>query len=114
MKSATIFISVGSRTKIYRSVEHVPPILRKKLVETTKGANSKTILIADRNGREEVKRAIQGLPSSVQFRLTAAAEAAPPPPKPAVENWAVQRRQWLEIAALGLLGLLIWLFFIYK
>ena len=113
-KSSTIFISVGSKTKVYRSVDDVPPTLRKKLEETTSGANSKTILIADRKGRQELIRAIQGLPSSVQFRLTGAKADASEPKRAPTPNWAIQNRHWLEIAGLGILGLLIWLLFIHK
>src|SRR5205823_5123778 len=51
------------------SVSEVPPPLRQKLQETTRSTNSATILIADRQGREELVRALQGEPSSVQCRL---------------------------------------------
>jgi hypothetical protein len=43
----------------------VPASLRQKLQASTKGMNSATILIADRRGREELVRALQGQPSEV-------------------------------------------------
>jgi len=70
VKSSTIFISVGGKTEVYRSVADVPPTLRKKLEQSTNSINSATILIADRNGKEEIVRAIQGLPSSLRSRLS--------------------------------------------
>lgn len=70
IKSSTIFISIGDRTSVFRSVDEVPPELRKRLEESTTGINSATVLIADRKGRDELIRAIQGAPGSVQFRVT--------------------------------------------
>src|SRR5258707_13983862 len=70
LKSSTIFISVGNKTEVYRSVDDIPPALRKKLDQSTNGINSATILIADRKGKEEIVRAIRGLPSSLRSRLT--------------------------------------------
>ena len=69
LKSSTIFISVGDKTRVYRSVEDVPPPLRKKLEQSTNGIHSATILIADRRGREEILRAIRG-GSNLKTRLT--------------------------------------------
>ncbi len=68
-RSATIFIASGNETNVYRSVEEVPPDLRKKLVETTSGLNSATILIADKRGREELLRALQGGRTEIKRRL---------------------------------------------
>jgi hypothetical protein len=68
-KSSTIFISTGGDTKVYHSVSDVPVPLRRKLEETTRSQNSATILIADKKGREELVRALQGEPSNVQCRL---------------------------------------------
>ena|SRR5947209_744467 len=68
-RSSTIFIATGEETRVYRSVEDVPPPLRRKLVESTRGLNSATILIADKRGREELVRALQGRASEVQSRL---------------------------------------------
>jgi len=70
LKSSTIFISVGNKTEVYRSVADVPPSLRKKLEQSTNGINSATILIADRKGKEEIVRAIRGLPSNLRSKLS--------------------------------------------
>ena len=68
-KQSTIFIAAGDGIQVFHSVSEVPPRLRRRLQETTQGNNSATILIADRQGREELVRALQGEPSSVQCRL---------------------------------------------
>src|SRR5260370_10417975 len=71
VKRSTIFIPVGDQTRVFRSMADVPPRLRKKLEQSTNGINSATILIADRRGREEIVRAIRGLPSGVRSRFAA-------------------------------------------
>jgi hypothetical protein len=78
LKSSTIFISVGDKTRVYRSVDDVPPRLRKKLEQSTNGDKSATILIADRRGRQEIARAIRGLPSGVRFPGPGAAPTITP------------------------------------
>ncbi len=105
VKTSTIFISVGSRTKVYRSVDEVPPKLRRKLQETTTGINAATILIADRKGREEIVKALQGLPSGLRPRTARAAVK-----KVRKMDW----KTWAEILLPGLVGLLIWLAFNYR
>src|SRR5690349_24326170 len=95
LKSSTIFISVGDKTEVYRSVDDVPPRLRKKLEQSTNGINSATILIADRRGREEIVRAIRGLPSGVRSRFAATLRREaedetrlPRPIRMLLRNWA--------------------------
>ena len=52
----------GGAERVYRSVDEVPARLRNRLLKTTNGANSATILIADRNGRKEIDKAMRKLP----------------------------------------------------
>ena len=69
-KSSTVFIAAGEKqTLIYRSIEDVPAALQGQLKDSTSGKNSATILIADKRGREELVRALQGQPSQVHCRL---------------------------------------------
>src|SRR6059058_5389993 len=95
VRTSTIFISVGNKTEVYRSVDDVPPRLRKKLEQSTNGINSATILIADRRGREEIVRAIRGLPSGVRSRFAATLrkddgddQKLPRPVRILLRNWA--------------------------
>src|SRR5487761_2575331 len=75
VKTSTIFIAKGGKTQVYRSVSEVPPRLRKELEESTNSFNSATILIADRRGREEILRALNGLPSGLRTRLASSLAA---------------------------------------
>jgi hypothetical protein len=68
-QTSTVMISSGSAHMVYRSVEEVPVRLRTKLLKSTNGANSATILIADRRGRKQISRVMRSLPASAQRRL---------------------------------------------
>jgi predicted amidophosphoribosyltransferase len=68
-QSSTVLISAAGSDGVYRSVEDVPPQLRTQLLKSTNGANSATILIADRRGRREIARMMRKLPSARQRRL---------------------------------------------
>jgi len=67
--TSSVLISAGGADLVYRSVDEVPPRLRSKLLKSTNGANSATILIADRRGRKEITRAMRKLPGPAQRRL---------------------------------------------
>lgn len=110
-RSSTIFISSGGETLVYRSVEEIPPALRKILQESTQGINSATILIADKRGREELVRAIRGQPSEVQCRLAEAIRSrqAGNPPKRRLPL-VLSARTWLELLLTAAVGASLWFF----
>ena len=123
VKTSTIFIAKGGRTRVYRSVEEVPPPLRKELEASTNSLNSATILIADRRGRAEIIRALNGLPSTLRSRLAtslAPAKSAPaaekfePAPAPPSGILPFLRRNWLEISLPVAVGLIVWAAFNYR
>ena len=105
LKTSTIFVAVGDRLEVFRSMEDVPPELRRRLHSTTNGVNAATLLIADRNGREELVRAIQGAPGSVPFRV---AERSSKRRKQWEDVWS-HRRGLVELAVVPFLALLMWL-----
>ena len=111
VKSSTIFISVGDKTQIFRSVDDVPPPLRKKLEQSTNGINSATILIADRRGREEIVRAIRGVPSGVRSRFASALQKEAGAEKNFVRRLRSLGQNWAEILLPGAIGLLVWMLF---
>ncbi len=63
IRQSTILIASGDRTSVYSSLDQVPAGLKRKLMNSTSGSNSATILLADRAGREEIVRALRGMPS---------------------------------------------------
>lgn len=110
VKTSTIFIAKGGRTRVYHSVSDVPQRLRKELEQSTNGFNSATILIADRRGRKEILRALQGLPSTLRTRLAASLDPSQetPTPKAARPLARFLRRNWPELLLPGAVGLLLW------
>jgi hypothetical protein len=63
-QTSTVLISAGGADLVYRTVEEIPPGLRTRLLKSTSGGNSGTILIADRRGRKEIAKAMGKLPGS--------------------------------------------------
>jgi hypothetical protein len=123
-KSSTIFISAEGETKVYRSVDDVPEPLRKQLMESTQGVNAATILIADKRGREELVRALQGRPSDLQCRVVETLRsrrgepaATPPAGLNTASYWSTplwQRlksvRTWVELLVPVAIGAGLWFF----
>ena len=68
-QTSTVLIASGGADLVYGSVEEVPMPLRNKLLKSTNGQDSVTILIADPRGRQVVARAVRTLPGPTQKRL---------------------------------------------
>jgi hypothetical protein len=102
IKTRTIFIATRGKTALYHAFEDVPPGLRKKLVKSTTGANSGTVLIADRRGLQELVR--------TGLRQQRSSRKAPLPRRARIRlafDFLVSH--WPEIGLSGALAILLWL-----
>ena len=121
-KTSTILISSGGKVRSFRSLADVPQQMRERLIQSTSGPYSATLLIADEAGRQEVLRSLRGQPSAVESRwmrsftghsvadigVVAGANAEANSAK--VVRW----RRATEIALLVGIGLCLWLLAAWK
>ncbi len=92
-QTSTVLISAGGEELVCRTVDEVPPRLRNRLLESTNGGNSATILIADRRGRTEIARALRKLPARTRLRQALLRPASGP-------AWLTPRRRRAILALL--------------
>lgn len=115
-KSSTIFVSTDEGTSVYRSMKEIPLPMRRKLQESMQGMHSATILIADKNGQDELIRAVQGQPSNVRCRLLESHRAqqqqtAQPGKSPSKAKLRLTSlRSWLELLLPIAVGASLWFF----
>src|SRR4051812_11606582 len=121
VKTSTIFIAKRGPTQVYRSVGEIPAKLRKELEESTNSFNSATILIADRRGRAEIVKALNGMPSTLRSRLanSLAPRTAAEPAAESTENRLkpailFMRRNWLEITLPAAVAVIVWAAFNFR
>ena len=103
VKTSTILIASGEQRSVYRSVEDVPDALKRELIRSTNGLNSATIVIADRQGRKEIAKAIRNLPGPANSRTDQPAPAAR-------RVWPVVLQTVGVLVVLGA-GALVWFIF---
>ena len=110
-KTSTIFVGTSRRTQVFRSLDEVPAPVRKRLQDNLAGPNTRTLIVADRAGREYLLRALRhATGSSRPLRHRAAARTR----REARNAYGAARRYWLEIALIGLLGVATWALFYTK
>ena len=115
-QTSAVLISADGTDMIYRSMDEVPRPWRTKLLESTSSANSATILIADRRGREELARVMRSLGASGTARQRRAMRVqsllAGTEQSPRESAWAIRGRKAVLWAGLGLLavGLIVLVF----
>jgi hemin uptake protein HemP len=106
-KTSTIFVATGKRTRVFQSMDDVPTGVRKRMSEHLSGPNTRTLIVADRRGREYLLRVLQRATSSTTLK------SCEPISKPSAARrftdlWFTAKRYWLEVALIGLLGAAGW------
>jgi predicted amidophosphoribosyltransferase len=104
-QTSTVLISSGGADLVYRSVDEVPARLRTRLLKSTNGGDSATILIADRRGRKQIAKAMGRLPGSAQRWLVQSILGAQPGTSPL--GWLTPRRKNWIVAVVVLVALAV-------
>jgi hypothetical protein len=107
LKTTVVHVCFKGATGVFRSADAIPAGVKRQIAATAKQGKSATILIADRNGKRELARAVRGRASRVALRLTRK-------PVTRLRRLWVACREWLDIIVLGIAGLLLWLAFILR
>jgi hypothetical protein len=89
-------VAAGETQAVYRSLKELPVELRRRLRRATNGANSGTILIADKRGREQIARAMRQLPAEQERQA-------------AGRGWSPRVQQGIALLLLACTMMLIWL-----
>jgi hypothetical protein len=105
LKTSAILIAAGATEAVYHSIKEVPKPLRTRLIESTTGVNSGTVLIADRQGRRQILRALRRLPGAERSLLQSIFARTD------TEERAARRRLWQSLAwlAVAFSALALWL-----
>lgn len=112
LKTSTILISGEDGEGVYRSVDEVPEPMRKKLLRSTNSVNARTILIADRRGRQEIARALRKLRSDAREQRTNSVPARDTEGAGRVPKSTIGQTVGILIA--GASAVLVWLILSHK
>jgi hypothetical protein len=104
-QTSTVLISSGGADLVYRSVDEVPARLRTRLLQSTSGGDSATILIADRRGRKQIAKAMGRLPGSASRWLAQSILSAQAGTSPL--GWLTPGRKNRIVAVVALLALAV-------
>ncbi len=105
-KTSTILIAAGGKTQVYRSIEEIPDRLREKVLASTRGMNSATILIADKAGREEILKAMRRTENDQHSGIVGAVTDAQH--RPVRPRWLMAVPFFGRILVVGCLGYVLW------
>ncbi len=108
VRTSAILIADARRTAVYRTLEEIPPELRRKLAQSTTGANADTLLIADRRGAQELIRA--NLRALIEERIAATPGFRALACDDLVQVARFVRAHWLGFTAPVMGALALWLF----
>jgi hypothetical protein len=105
IKSSTVFVALGEETRVFRSVEDVPAEWRRRFEKPRGGIKPQTILIADRRGRDEIMKALQGAPTTLRPRWNRNLPVEPPEAPSSLGTRWTRQDILVELALAGWLGL---------
>jgi hypothetical protein len=100
IRTSAVMISADGEDRFYHSVQEVPEALRKRLMDSTAGDNSGTIVIADRAGKEQLTQALARRESARKEPAKTFADVTVPEPVPVPQEETVEPAESLWRASL--------------
>ena len=106
IKTSTVVIGTSKENSFYRSVNDVPEPMRRRLLETTNGENSATIVIADRAGKEQWTEIVAQRESTEPQHPAVEPEPSAPERRRGIAglSWAAWAGVLLFVAAAAMIG----------
>lgn len=106
VKTSAVVIGAGSGNTFYRSVQDVPEPLRQQLIDTTSGANSGLVVIADRAGKEQWTEIVAHSAARRRRAAVPAEVPAEPPARSGIAGlpWATWAGILLVLAAVAMIA----------
>lgn len=104
-KTSTILVSTGRRTRVFKSIEEMPAKLKKRVTENMAGPNSRTLVVADRRGREYLLKALKRAgEATVESRKKCYSDTI-------TQNCKKLSAWWIELGLITMLGAACWALF---
>ncbi len=103
VKTSVVMISSAGEEGFYRSVQDVPEPLRARLIAVTNSANSGTIVIADRAGKEQINHAMTRREASREYSPNKTA-ALPDVPRLIGVTWVLWVAAFMLLLAAGVIA----------
>lgn len=113
-KTSTIFVATAKRTRVFQSMDEMPVDVRRRISEQLSGPNTRTLIVADRRGREYLLKVLQRATNSSASLTGASAAETPKPLRQLSVLWGKAKRYWLEVGLIALLGASGWALFAWK
>jgi len=111
IRKSTIFVALGRTREVYHSVDEMPQALRRKLASNGMAWSSATILIADRQGREEISRALRGEPGSLPLKFLESVSDEKASGRPSPSWWGGRVRLLAALFLWSAAAVIAWLAF---
>ena len=107
VKTSQVRVAAGEEDRVFRSMDELPPELRKQLRRALNGPLTDTIVIADAAGRQRIFEAIRGLPPHLQKKVMSAIQVTEPA-RPPLARWVKVVVGGILLLALAVLVARVW------
>ena len=108
VKTSQVRVAAGEEDRVFRSLDDLPPELRRQLRRALNGPLMDTIVIADPAGRQRIFEEIRGLPPHLQKKVMSAIQVTEKPSRPPLSRWVKVVVGAILLLALAVLVVRLW------